>query len=430
MNITELRRALSDELHARAFHEFDGAGRFIRFVFMTEDNLSAMHGYVNAFLQERGKPPIEAESKFARIEFDDFALRFERHTEFLSISLIEKGLAAKAGLLPDAFDKSQSRLPLDWAGAAPATLFHAIWIEIGGKPPRGLDPESMLTVMDSRAIAANRLGDGTSQLHFAFDIDKNGFSRVALYNSDITASRMGRTVQRVVEFETYRLLAMLGFAAVQDNSQKLSQIETEVGKLTTQLAVQIKNPGAKVESLLSTLSRQAADLEDISSQTSYRLSATTAYESILADRLAGLGLSRLDGFQGVRGFLNRRMTPAMDSCRAFAERMASLSERIGRAGDLLQTQTEMIIQRQNRDLLRSMNRRAKAQLHLQQTVERLSIAAVTYYGVGLVGYLALPLPLDAWGIDLLVVKAASVPIIAFFVWLAIHRVKQGLKSDD
>ncbi len=49
----------SDELHARAFHEFDGAGRFIRFVFLTDDNLSAMHDYVNAFLQERGKPPIE-----------------------------------------------------------------------------------------------------------------------------------------------------------------------------------------------------------------------------------------------------------------------------------------------------------------------------------------------------------------------------------
>ena len=35
------------------------------------------------------------------------------------------------------------------------------------------------------------------------------------------------------------------------------------------------------------------------------------------------------------------MTPALDSCRAFAERLSRLSERITRAGDLLQTQTEM-----------------------------------------------------------------------------------------
>ena len=31
-----LRRSLSDELHARAFHDFEGAGRFIRYVFLTE----------------------------------------------------------------------------------------------------------------------------------------------------------------------------------------------------------------------------------------------------------------------------------------------------------------------------------------------------------------------------------------------------------
>ena len=118
------------------------------------------------------------------------------------------------------------------------------------------------------------------------------------------------------------------------------------------------------------------------------------------------------------------MLPAIDSCRAFSERLRRLSERISRAGDLLQTQTEMIIQRQNRDLLISMNSRAKAQLRLQQTVEGLSIAAVTYYGAGLVGFLGMSLPLDSWGIDLVTIKAVSIPVIAGFVWLTIRRVKQ------
>jgi uncharacterized membrane-anchored protein len=90
----------------------------------------------------------------------------------------------------------------------------------------------------------------------------------------------------------------------------------------------------------------------------------------------------------------------------------------------------MIIQRQNRDLLRSMNSRARQQLRLQQTVERLSVAAVTYYGVGLVGYLAQALPLDVWGWDIKLVKAVAVPGIAFLVWLTIREVKAGLTSDD
>ena len=65
---------------------------------------------------------------------------------------------------------------------------------------------------------------------------------------------------------------------------------------------------------------------------------------------------------------------------------------------------------------------------LQQTVERLSIAAVTYYGVGLVGYLAKPLPLDEWGWDINLVKAGAVPVIAFLVWLAVRGVRAHIED--
>ena len=56
-------------------------------------------------------------------------------------------------------------------------------------------------------------------------------------------------------------------------------------------------------------------------------------------------------------------------------------------------------------------------------VERLSIAAFTYYGVGLVGYVAVSLPIAEWGVSLINIKAVSVPVIAFLVWAAIRRAK-------
>ncbi len=425
-----LRRTLSDELHARAFHDFDGAGRFIRFVFLTDGNTVAILDYINAFLTAAGREPIPAGTKFLRIEMDGYALRVEQHTEFMSVSFVEKGHRRANGLLADAFDPAISHLPLAWARKIPAPVFHAIWLEIGGKPPRGLTPEKMMATMECRAVASNKFSNGDAQLHFAFDIDSAGFSRIALFNQGITPNRMGRVVQRVVELETYRLLALLGFAAVRDNSGTLGRIENTVGALTTDMAAQIKQADGQVRQLLSVLSTQAADLEEIYSRTSYRLAATKAYEAILMDRIASLQFLRLEGFQGVRGFLGRRMTPALDSCRAFSERLTRLSERITRAGDLLQTQTEMIIQRQNRDLLSSMNARARQQLRLQQTVERLSVAAVTYYGVGLVGYLAKPLPLDEWALDINLVKAAAVPVIAFLVWLAIRGVRASIHDKE
>jgi uncharacterized membrane-anchored protein len=59
-------------------------------------------------------------------------------------------------------------------------------------------------------------------------------------------------------------------------------------------------------------------------------------------------------------------------------------------------------------------------------VEGLSIAAITYYGAGLVGYLANGL--SAWGyhIDHDIAVAAAIPAIAVFVSLALKRVRRKI----
>ena len=122
------------------------------------------------------------------------------------------------------------------------------------------------------------------------------------------------------------------------------------------------------------------------------------------------------------------MTPAMQTAAAFAARMERLSQRIAQAGQLQRSQTELVLQKQNRDLLVSMNKRTSAQLRLQQTVEGLSIAAVTYYAVSLVGYLAGGAPLAEWGLEKTLIQALSVPVIAFLAWQNIKRVSRALAS--
>jgi uncharacterized membrane-anchored protein len=71
-----------------------------------------------------------------------------------------------------------------------------------------------------------------------------------------------------------------------------------------------------------------------------------------------------------------------------------------------------------------MNRRAELQLHLQQTVEGLSVAAITYYATGLAGYLfkagekaGLPIQAD------LATGLAVVPIV-LAVALAIRAIRR------
>ena len=426
-----LRRKLSDELHARSFHEFEGGGRFIRFIFMTESTDETIIEPINRFLKKIDTPQITSKEKFKRVEMASFSLRIERHNEFVTIGFIVKGEKTRTGLAEGAFDPEVNEtLPFRLIEEIPAKLFHAIWLEIGGKPPKQLTPAKVQNIIKGRSGASSLISGGEAQVHFSFDIDSNGFSRSVLFNNAIPASRLGRIVLRMVELETYRMLALLGLPTATQYINQLGQTEQKLSDLTHQLTAHISSGDEEVQELLPELSQMAAKVEQIAADTSYRLAATKAYRDIFLARMDALRTSRLDGHQGLKGFLDRRMMPAMQTCVAFGERLANLSERIARACSLLRTQTETNIQRQNRDLLASMNRRAKAQLRLQQTIEGLSVAAVTYYGVGLVGHVAKALPLQKWGLDITLFKALAVPLVALLVWMFLRKVRKAVYHLD
>lgn len=113
----------------------------------------------------------------------------------------------------------------------------------------------------------------------------------------------------------------------------------------------------------------------------------------------------------------------MRTCRSVEERQANLSRKLTRATTLLRTWIDVEVESQNRDLLASMNNRAKLQLRLQQTVEGLSVAAVSYYIVGLIGYLAKGSLLFDVEIKPELVTALAVPVAILAVWWMVRRVR-------
>lgn len=127
--------------------------------------------------------------------------------------------------------------------------------------------------------------------------------------------------------------------------------------------------------------------------------------------------------------MDRRLAPAMATCGSAEKRLLDLSERVARASDLLRTRVDIEREQQNQSLLASMNRRAQLQLRLQQTVEGLSIAAITYYVVGLVGYAAKALKEAGVPLSVELVTGASIPFVAGAMWLAVRRLRKRLKVE-
>jgi uncharacterized membrane-anchored protein len=120
----------------------------------------------------------------------------------------------------------------------------------------------------------------------------------------------------------------------------------------------------------------------------------------------------------------------MNTCAAVSARLESLSQRVTRATQLLSTRIEIPRQSHSQRLLASMDRRAAMQLRLQGTVEGLSVAAVTYYVVGLVNYGAMGLPLERPGADPGVVTALAIPLVALLVALGVRRIRHIVDETD
>ncbi|RYF97341.1 MAG: DUF3422 family protein, partial [Caulobacteraceae bacterium] len=130
------------------------------------------------------------------------------------------------------------------------------------------------------------------------------------------------------------------------------------------------------------------------------------------------------GYEHLGSFLERRLAPAMRTCQSIEERQANLSRKLTRANGLVRSWIDVELERQNGALLQAMNKRAELQLRLQQTVEGLSVAAISYYVVGLFGYLVKAIVHDGDAIEPALLTGAFVPIAIFGVWYVVRRIKR------
>ena len=73
-----------------------------------------------------------------------------------------------------------------------------------------------------------------------------------------------------------------------------------------------------------------------------------------------------------------------------------------------------------------MDRRAQLQLRLQETVEGLSVAAITYYIVSLVGKAAEGLEVEGVKIDPALAMGVAIPVVAALVALGIWRIRRSV----
>ena len=419
-----LRRALHDEVHARPPLSLPTPSRLTCLALMsTADELAteiALLGEIAAF---HGLSPPKAEAGHCVIEAPGFRLKWERHTEYSRYVIAVDG----AGSHPFS-EPATASLPQDWLERLPGQMLYAGHAEVIASSAQS--GESLATIsrdsFGGRALVGSLIAGGLATVLTDFRIDEQGFSRLLLIDRGMTPAQCGRAVQALLEVDTYRLLALLAFPVARELSPQLARDERELSSIANEL-VHIDKTQEPV--LLERLTRLQAEIERYEADHHYRFGAAEAYHEIVQRRLEQLREERVDSLQTMQEFMERRLAPAMNTCVAVMARMESLSQRVTRATQLLSTRIEITREGQNQQLLESMNQRAAAQLRLQGTVEGLSVAAVTYYIVGLIGYLGQGLD----GLSFLpsagVITATSIPVVAILVALGVRRIRRAVERQ-
>ena len=172
-----------------------------------------------------------------------------------------------------------------------------------------------------------------------------------------------------------------------------------------------------------------AEIERIAAATNYRFSAARAYHELAEQRIDDLrersAHDQEPGMQPLGQFLRRRLRPAMRTCESLRDRLETASRHLARAANLLRSRIELDLAEQNRAQLAAMNRRSRLQLRLQRTVEGLSVAAISYYVVGLVGTILEAIPVRSLPVSVTVATGLSVPFVLLLAWILMRRIHRG-----
>ncbi|MCK6451494.1 MAG: DUF3422 domain-containing protein [Alphaproteobacteria bacterium] len=417
------RAALNNEVHARPFAALEAPERVSHLaVLWGEGGAEADFAHLVSLCARTGVAPPPQQATHFAAEFGAFRLKWERHTEFSTYTFL------RAGSHGDPFaDPAIARVPQDWLKALPGSVLVAVHLALLPAAGGGGDAALVARTLVPDTTAGSLIAGGGAMAYTDFRLHEDGFGRILVRAIRLSARQAGRMMQRLLEIETYRMMALLALPVAREHGPAIDAIGGELARLTQGIA---GAGGLEDERrLLDRLVKLSAEAERIAAATTYRFGAGRAYYALVRRRIEELREERVEGIQTIGEFMDRRLAPAMRTCESVGERLETISTRVARVSALLRARVDVALEAQNRDLLASMNRRAHLQLRLQQTVEGLSVAAISYYVVGLVAYAAKGAKGAGVPVDPDIAAGVLIVPVALAVWYAIRRLRRRLKGE-
>ncbi|MEA3544251.1 MAG: DUF3422 domain-containing protein [Thermodesulfobacteriota bacterium] len=416
-----LRDALYNELHIRPFHSLQSPQQITHLAACcaNPEELLTAYNHLCELCKRYEVSPPQADIVNFHQNFGNFSINWERHIEFYSLTIMQSAPLKGEPFQHTAIDL----LPADWMRQLPGQIIAAFHVIIDDQQ-LDYNDNSLTRNFEGHPVMLSRAYSGKAQICTAFKLHGDGYGRFIICDKGMSLLQTGRLTRRLMDLETYRLLSLLALPIAKRINPQLLDMDNQLAEILTVVAK--LDTASSERQLLDKLTKIEAQLETCRAETTHRFSASRAYHQLVKDRLERINEEKIDAHLSIGEFVNRRLNPALRTCESVQKWMEDLSTRIKRASDLMRTRVNLNLQEQNRSQLTAMNRRSRLQFRLQETVEGLSIAAISYYAIGLLSYLFAGLPLKQWGLDKNVLLAGSIPVVLTAIWYVTRRIKHRL----
>lgn len=425
----ELRRKVVEEMHLRRWPEFAAPAHIIQIVKLVDDEDRADEWAALMTMPADSQPTARDSARHVEGTIDgQVQLLWERHSEASSYTMI--AATGVPGCFPpiDGWNEALDRARA-WAESTPGTVIRAIRIAIipNEEEAEACLPSAGFATSDLVSCHLGGTPDHAgARIWSDFRIHGDNYGRLLIAANGMVSGDLSRMVQRTQELGNYRNMALVGLPVAQSLWPRLNAVEASLKTL----GLEVADTSSQDEVLLARLSDQALELVSIATLSSYRMSATAAYARLVDERLAELAVRPIAGYPSLIDFTQRRLLPAVRTCASLTERINVLSTRFAQFTSLLRTRVETRIEKQNVRLLASLERSATMQLRLQNLVEGFSVVAISYYVIGLVGYVIKSVESSLPGFSSTKFLAILTPIAVATTWLGMRFLRSRLLGKE
>jgi uncharacterized membrane-anchored protein len=411
LNDHPYRAAIMEEVHARPVEIIRDYCRVRRVVVAMPNQAGSMmsaFAHFNQFCEDAGVEVPLPTTRQHSFDTPDRHVTWEFHTEFITVTW-----------------RSASNDSENW----PTDIGLEILTEGSIIGAMRLDlisdrhiPDRLVPGFNLASLCLADIENGKGQVAVDFVPDEDKFTRFEVAVGGLTILRRSIIVRRLMEIETYRNMALLGLPLARASNPELRTLELELSEVVEGLSK--ANSADAVQASLTSLHALSVRSGQLSERLGYRFAAGHAYGDVLRMRLAGIRENSTTRGSTLTHYIGNRVEPGLATCAAMEKRLSVLAEKIERAIGMLNVRIGVDMQLQNGAVLDSIAKTARSQFLLQRTVEGLSVIAISYYLLGIIGYaMAGPLTVLHW--DKTMSLSIAAPFVLLFVWVMVRAIRKS-----